>query len=132
RDAARVVKGQVWPLYDDPRSGDGANEPCAQRRAACRGKRFWLLFSRLKKVTRQQGETRAIKQLDKRSRTRNVHPTEKLASPVSADPVFHETRRTSFRLQKSSINACGLQPNDHDRDTRQSVAGCNVARPPPS
>jgi len=30
------------------------------------------------------------------------------------------------------LNACGLQPNDHDRDTRQSVAGCNVARPPPS
>ncbi len=48
-------------------------------------------------------------------------------------PIPHKKcEEPLYRLQKSSINACGLQPNDHDRDTRQSAAGCNVARPPPS
>ncbi|WP_312714542.1 hypothetical protein, partial [Stutzerimonas nitrititolerans] len=35
----------------------------------------------------QQGETRAIEQLDKRSRKRNFHSTHKLASPVAHVPI---------------------------------------------
>ena len=54
-DAARGVKGHGRPLYADPRSGDGANEPGAKRRAGWRGKRFWLLLPRLAKVTRPAG-----------------------------------------------------------------------------
>src|SRR5690606_9871137 len=42
-DAARVVKGQGWPLYDDPRSGDGANEP-RRSRGRMQGQAFLVTF----------------------------------------------------------------------------------------
>src|SRR5690606_37522766 len=40
------------PLMPAPRSNDGAKGPGATRRDRLRGKRFWLLLSRLTKVTR--------------------------------------------------------------------------------
>ena len=54
-DAAKGVKGHGRPLYADPRSGDGANEPGAKRRAGWRGKPFWFLLGRLPKGTRPAG-----------------------------------------------------------------------------
>src|SRR5690606_2584954 len=42
-DAARVVKGQGRPLYDDPRSGDGANEP-RRSRGRMQGQAFLVTF----------------------------------------------------------------------------------------
>src|SRR5690606_28466380 len=40
------------PSMPAPRSSDGAKEPGATRRDGLRGKRFWLLWSRLTKVAR--------------------------------------------------------------------------------
>ena len=59
-DAARAAMGQGWPFAACPWNGDGANEPGAKRRAGWRGKRFWLLLSRLTKVTRPAGRNRSF------------------------------------------------------------------------
>src|SRR5690606_24453244 len=51
---------QGWPFAACLWNGDGANEPGAKRRAGWRGKRFWLLLSRLTKVTRPAGRNRSF------------------------------------------------------------------------
>ena len=75
-DAAKGVKGHGRPLYADPRSNDGANEPGAKRRAGCRGKRFCLLFSRpgmarLEKVSRPGGRNQKPQPKQKAADARN-------------------------------------------------------------
>jgi hypothetical protein len=59
-DAARAAMCQGWPFAACLWNGDGANEPGAKRRAGWRGKRFWLLLSRLTKVTRPAGRNRSF------------------------------------------------------------------------
>ena len=78
-DAAKGVKGHGRPLYADPRSNDGANEPGAKRRAGCRGKRFCLLFSRpgmarLEKVSRPGGRNQKPQPKQKAADARNKSP----------------------------------------------------------
>ena len=71
-DAARGVKGHGWPLYAGPRGSDGAREP-RRSRGRMQGQDFLVPFGGAghpgdcQKELAQQGETRAIKQLDKRS-----------------------------------------------------------------
>ncbi len=66
-DAARGVKGHGWPLYAGPWSSDGAREP-RRSRGRMGGKTFFGSFwGDCQKELAQQGETRTIKQLDKRS-----------------------------------------------------------------
>ncbi len=43
-DAARGVMGQGWPMYADPRSDDGANEPRRSRGRMAGVRFFCLLF----------------------------------------------------------------------------------------
>ncbi len=81
-DAARVVKGQGWPLYDDPRSDDGVNEPGAKRRAGWRGKTFWFLLGRLPKGTRPAGRNQALKRLANRYDSGPFSQPLKLANPM--------------------------------------------------
>ncbi len=74
-DAARAAMGQGWPFAACLCNSDGANEPGAKRRAGCRGKRFWLLLSRLTKVTRPAGRNQCSKQPVKQQRHgRKKHP----------------------------------------------------------
>ena len=73
-DAAKGVKGHGRPLYADPRSNDGANEPGAKRRAGCRGKRFCLLFPRLEKVSRPGGRNQKPQPKQKATDARNKSP----------------------------------------------------------
>ena len=61
-DAARGVKGQGWPLYAGPRSGDGMRE-VERSETRMQGQDFLLTFWRLKKVRRPAGRNQAIKPL---------------------------------------------------------------------
>ena len=65
-DAARGVKGHGWPLYAGPRSDDGTREVERSETRMAGAKRFCLLFSRLKKVSRPAGRNQAPKQLGNR------------------------------------------------------------------
>ena len=86
-DAARGVKGHGWPLYAGPRSDDGTREVERSETRMAGAKRFCLLFSRLKKVSRPAGRNQAPKQLGNR-------PLQKADNaPNSASP---------FRAQKKT------------------------------
>src|SRR5690606_34022581 len=84
RDAARVVKGQGWPLYDDSRSGDGANEP-RRSRGRMQGQAFLVTF-----FATEKSDSPSRAKPAPSSNSINDHESEtfiqppNLASPVSA------------------------------------------------
>ncbi len=90
-DAARGVKGHGWPLYAGPRSDDGTREVERSETRMAGAKRFCLLFSRLKKVSRPAGRNLALKRLGKRhpSKTLSQHP-----------PAISNSQRTPERYAR--------------------------------
>ena len=70
-DAAKGVKGQGRPLYADPRSNDGVNEPC-RRQGRMSGLDLLVPFGAIaKRDSPVRGETKI----------RNHHANELVAEP---------------------------------------------------
>ncbi len=68
--------------------------------AVCRGKRFWLLFSRLKKVTRPAGRNQMSAHSAIGPALITGHPKQKM--PISCDTgIFHN----HYNLKSNQLNA---------------------------
>ena len=130
-DAARAAMGQGWPFAACPWNGDGANEPGAKRRAGCRGKRFWLLFPRLEKVTRPAGRNQCVNHPHKKAaaRTQKKQPAKlQLAQPTRHlhHPLPHRPNRPNRLIIMTASGICEM-------NGLPSISGPNgcISRPAP-
>src|SRR5690606_19564437 len=97
RDAARVVKGQGWPLYDDPRSGDGANEP-RRSRGRMQGQAFLVTF-----FATEKSDSPSRAKPAPSSNSINDHESETFIQPPNL--ASRCPPQTSFRIR--------LAPSEH-------------------
>ncbi len=87
---------------------------------------FGFFWGDCQKKLAQQGETRAIEQLDKRSRKRNFHSTHKLASPVAHVPL---NAKIHFLRDAALLVVYLERPNLTPRAKIASVAATSETSP---